>query len=107
MKQVTRLLLFSILVTSCGKQGKAGKSGLNGAAGISAAVIAVKFCPNLVDQYGTQYTEHGFCIANKVYAVYWAHNQAFMTELTNGRYTTTTPYGNCSFTVSNNCSVTP
>lgn len=98
MKKLT-LLMALIALTSCGNRGKMGKTGMPGQDGQDAEIITVKFCPNLIDSYGTQYSEYGVCINNKVYAVYSTNNQSFLTELSAGRYTTTTPFGNCQFTV--------
>jgi hypothetical protein len=115
-------LIICMSLVSCGKDGKNGQNGLpgiqgeagakgdkgdkgdTGSAGINAAAIPVKFCPNLVDRYGVQYSEHGLCIANKIYAVYSHNNQAALVELSEGTYQTTTPAGgNCTFTVLPNC----
>jgi hypothetical protein len=87
-----------------GDTGAVGAQGIQGTAGV-AGVTSIKFCPNLTDSYGTQYSEYGLCVDNKIYAVYWSNNQAFMTRLSNGNYTTTTPFGNCTFTVQD-CTVT-
>lgn len=88
-----------------GDTGDVGEQGIQGTPGI-AGVSSIKFCPNLIDSYGTHYSEYGLCIDNKIYAVYWAHGNAFMTELSNGSYRTTTNYGNCTFKVEDNCQVT-
>lgn len=97
------------MLVSCGKNYKHGHNGTNGVDGKNgkdAEITSVKFCPNLIDNYGVQYSERGLCINNKIYAVYSTPSQSFLTELSAGQYTTTTPYGNCTFTVvSDSCNV--
>lgn len=71
-------------------------NGVNGADGSS--VTPVKFC--------AASSEYGFCIANKLYAVYYTGNAVYLAELASGQtYQTTTNGPNCSFTVGSNCEV--
>ena len=112
MKHIS-LIVLALTLASCGKHyknGHNGMSGKDGAAGVDgqdAEITSVKFCPNLVDSYGLQYSERGLCINKRIYAVYSTPTQSFLTELSAGQYTTTTPYGNCTFTVmTDSCTVT-
>ena len=103
MKRILLALLVLTTFVSCGK-GPAGKDGINGLNGLDGQdgtlTKVVKFCPNLVDEYGTQYSEQGLCIDGKVYAVYSSNGLAALVEVSYGTYVTTTPKGdNCTFTV--------
>lgn len=86
-----------------GEQGEKGDKGDKGEAGKDAQIKIVKFCPNLVDEYGKQYSERGLCIDGKVYAVYSDKKLAALVELSPGEYLTTSPAGdNCQFTIDEN-----
>jgi hypothetical protein len=107
------LIIFAMILTACGKDGRSGINGNNGMNGINGVdgkdatpVSMIKFCPSLNEVYPTNFPEYGMCVNNNLYAVYWNGNTAFLSKLLPGTYTTTAIGGNCTFTVqSNSCTV--
>lgn len=81
-----------------------GKDGRDGEDGTDATpVTIVQFCPTVNGSYiSGNFPEKGFIINGRVYGVYSANGKASLAELYPGRYQTTAPGINCSFTVNNN-----
>jgi hypothetical protein len=67
-------------------------------------VASVKFCPNDAPVYPSKFPEVGFCLANKLYAVYSA-NGGFMTEIPPGTYRSNAVGSSCTFVVLTNCRI--
>lgn len=77
-----KALFLALFLSSCGP----GQKGDTGAAGLPGSDIQiVQFCPNVSPTYPSIFPEVGFCIDNKLYAVYSA-NDGFLTEVTPGAY---------------------
>lgn len=92
-----------------GAQGPAGANGADGAKGDKgdkgqdgASPEMIKFCPQYVTTYPSTFPEYGICLSNKLFAVYYDGNHAFLAEIVPGRYVSTSP-NTCSFTVKANC----
>jgi hypothetical protein len=71
-------------------------NGSNGAAG--TVVQPVQFCAHPVTTYPNTFSELGFCIAGKIYAVY-SQNSGFLVVLPDGNYSSNGINSSCSFTV--------
>lgn len=100
MKFILIALVVFPMLMSCGKD---GRDGVDGQDGTSVDIKTIKFCTNLVDQYGVAYSERGLCVDGKPFAIYSANGMASLVELSNGDYITTSPSGeNCTFTVDEN-----
>lgn len=78
-----------------------GTNGSNGTNGTS--IQQVKFCPGTTT-YPSKFIEVGFCVDNKLFAVYSA-NGGFLTEIPVGYYSSNGINASCSFTVQANCQV--
>ncbi len=75
---------------------------LNGTPGINGTVITpIQLCQGTT-VYPSTFVEVGFCIQNKLYAVYSANN-GFLTEVVPGAYTSNAIGSRCDLTVQNNC----
>ena len=85
-----------------GVDGEDGENGEDGSAG--TVVASVKFCPNDAPVYPSKFPEVGFCLANKLYAVYSA-NGGFMTEIPPGTYRSNAVGSSCTFVVLTNCRI--
>jgi hypothetical protein len=109
------MLLMVALCASC--SGKTGPQGMVGPEGIPGGIgpqgipgeagtqfTIVQFCPNSTPAYPTTFPEVGFCIDNKVYAVYSA-NDGFLTEILPGTYESNAVGSSCTFTLLDNCVV--
>lgn len=130
-----KLLLFSLLLAACGQPltGSTGQPGVpgtgctvsqlpvnnvtpNGGAliqctdGTSSAVLngtvvlPVQFCKGTTT-YPTTFTEVGFIINGKIYAVY-SLNNGFLTYTPPGYYSSNALNSSCNFTINNDNSIT-
>lgn len=80
-------------------------NGAPGANGIDLTPITViQLCPGTTSTYPTDFPEVAFCIANKLYAVYSAHD-GFLTEVPPGLYESNAVGSKCTFTILPNCVV--
>ena len=84
------------------RNGVDGEDGEEGRAG--TVVAPVKFCPHDAPVYPSKFPEVGFCIDNKLYAVYSA-NGGFMTEIPPGTYNSNAVGSSCTFVVLTNCRI--
>jgi hypothetical protein len=94
----TTLILLNL---GCGQNGnqtliEKGRDGANG-----TQVTIVQFCKGTTE-YPSTFEELGFCIDNKIYAVYSANN-GFLTEVPVGGYSSNAVGSNCVFTVLPGC----
>ncbi len=89
-----------------GMTGAAGQPGTPGEPGQDAnPVRTVQFCPAQgATTYG-HFPEFGLCIQGKIYAVYYDRTNAWMAEIVNGNYQSTSTGLQCNFTVQDNCEV--
>lgn len=79
-------------------------NGTNGSNGTNGTVVqSIQFCPGTT-VYPSNFQELGFCIGNKIYAVYSANN-GFLTEIVPGAYQSNAIGNSCNFTVAVNCQV--
>lgn len=79
-------------------------NGTNGSNGTNGTVVApIQFCVGTT-VYPSNFEELGFCINNKLYAVYSANN-GFLTEIVPGTYQSNAIGNTCTFTVAANCQV--
>lgn len=83
-----------------GPQGEAGQAGTDG-----TQINIVQFCLNSIPSYPAVFPEVGFCINNKIYAVYSA-NDGFLTLVPPGVYSSHAIGSSCTFTVLPNCQIT-
>lgn len=67
-------------------------------------ITPINLCPG-DSTYPSKFIEAGFCINDKMYAVYSANN-GFLTELPPGNYSSNGINSTCSFRLSENCVVT-
>lgn len=84
-----------------GVPGVDGQNGINGTDGTKIQIV--QFCPGATS-YPSQFSEVGFCIDHKLYAVY-SKNDGFLSYIPNGRYNSNGINSSCSFTVDDNCSI--
>ena len=78
---------------------------LNGAVGTSGTVISpVQFCPRSTEYATGTFSEVGFCIDGKLYAVYSDHG-GFMSVIPNGTYSSNGENSSCVFKV-DGCNIT-
>lgn len=91
-----------MMLTGCGKDGLNGSTGPVGPPGSPGTEIAIiKFCPGET-VYPSTFVEVGYCIDNKIYAVYSA-NDGFLTEIPPGTYSSNAINSRCGFVVLPNC----
>lgn len=109
MKYVICVLVL-VLMACEGKQGEQGSVGEQGPPGINHVPVPVQkevtwvqFCPGQTT-YPTIFVEGGFCIDNKVYAVY-STNNGFMTYLPPGAYQSNAVNSACNFILLDDCTV--
>lgn len=82
------------------KNGVNGNDGSNGTDGTNGtSVELIKLCPNVTGSYANSYPEYAFRVGNVLYAVYSDKKESGLVQLYPGRYSTTTPGANCTFTV--------
>lgn len=93
----------SSALASNGATGSTGSTGATGPAGQSGIMI-VNLCLGTTS-YPTTFVEIGFCIQNKLYAVY-SENNGFLVEVPPGYYHSNAHGSSCHFTIQNNCVVT-
>lgn len=86
-----------------GDKGDSGDSIVGPQGPVGTSVTWVQFCPGAT-VYPSKFIEGGFCIANKLYAVY-SINNGFLVYLPPGNYSSNAMNSSCSFTVAANCSV--
>lgn len=90
-----------------GTNGTNGSNGSNGSNGTDGTVVqSVQFCPNYTLSYPSMFPEVGFCIDNKIYAVYYDGKNAWMSVIPPGSYASTSTSAPCNFTVAPGCVVT-
>lgn len=93
---------------TCGDNSQAlvlnGTNGVDGQPGTSGTLVTpVQFCPgNSI--YNNSYPEVGFCINDKLYAVY--SSVATLVEVPPGSYGSISAGNSCGFTVGEHCQVT-
>lgn len=100
------LVVLSVIISSCagsdGLQGLSGPAGPIGTPGTDLTPITiVNFCPGTTT-YPSTFIELGFCINNKVYAVYSANN-GLLVEVVPGNYNSNSIGSSCNFAVLDNC----
>lgn len=84
-----------------GANGTNGTNGTNGSNGTTVGIV--QFCPG-VTIYPSAFLEIGFCINNKIYAVYSA-NDGFLTLTPPGNYSSNAVGSSCNFTIGANCTI--
>jgi hypothetical protein len=88
-----------------GSNGSNGKDGQNGTNGTSGTIItSIQFCPG-TPSYPSIFPEVGFCINDKIYAVYSSQG-GFLTVVQPGTWVSNAIGSSCTFTVGPNCEVT-
>jgi len=105
-----KLLMTILFLTSCNHEStysiipnyNPGPQGLSGKDGTQINIV--QFCPNVSSHYPLIFPEIGFCINNKIYAVYSA-NDGFMAEIVPGYYWSNAIGSICNFTVKDNCEI--
>lgn len=100
-----RYVILSIILIGCGHYDGAVYNNAYPTTVVNNGPSIVQLCPG-VTTYGSKYVELGFCISNKLYAVYSA-NDGFLTEIVPGRYSSNAINSVCNFTVKDNCEVVP
>lgn len=84
--------------------GASGATGSQGQPGESLQVV--QFCPGVDPVYPSTFPEVGVCLDGNIYGVYSA-NGGFLSELPPGTYNSNGINASCTFTIGENCSVTP
>ncbi len=99
-----KFLVVALLLSACGQgpQGIPGSAGPSGPPGLDGTQIKViQFCPGITT-YPSAFIETGFCVNNKIWAVYSA-NDGFLTEIPPGTYSSNAINSSCNFVVLPNC----
>ncbi len=79
---------------------------MNGTNGTNGTVVTpIQLCSQYTTTYPSSFPEFGFCINNKLFAVYWDGTHAFEAEIVPGNYYSTSPQ-TCTFHVAAQCVVT-
>jgi len=93
-----------ILNGAKGDTGSTGATGATGQAGTPGTLVTpIQFCSG-TGSYPSHFPEVGFCINDKIYAVYSA-NGGFLTEVAPGTWSSNGINNSCTFTVSPHCVV--
>lgn len=99
------------VVGDTGATGPAGSPGVQGPVGVQGPpgtdimpISIVQFCQGITPSYPNAFPEIGFCIGNKLYAVYSA-NGGFMVYTPPGAYYSNGINASCTFTVGDNCEI--
>lgn len=99
----------AVLVTNGtdGTNGTNGSNGSNGTNGTNGTVVEpIQFCTGFTQTYPSVFAECGFCINGIMYGVYSA-NDGFLAELPPGTYSSDGINSSCTFTIGDNCKVSP
>lgn len=62
----------------------------------------IKLCEGETS-YPSSFPEYGLCIDNVLYGVFWMNGSAWLGEIAEGRYRSTSSSVKCNFTVKPNC----
>lgn len=91
-----------------GHDGSNGHDGSIGLPGLPGTVVgAIQFCAGYTTQYPSMFAEFGFCVDDKIYAVYWDGHNSWWTLVPEGTYSSTSTSAPCTFTVGPHCQVSP
>jgi len=89
-----------------GPAGPKGDQGLQGPKGDPGTVVgAVQFCPLQGSTTYGHFPEFGLCIGNRLFGVYYDHQNAWLAEIVPGTYVSTATGLACTFQVNSDCTV--